>query len=212
MRLENTWVSEVVPGQGLAEVFGCLQRQRLGSYVRSDADPLSSFRLDPKGESYPAYRVISTLAPGRAEVIGQWLDGSPAVTINGYGQGKAVLMGMYTGLNYERTKSTDDKMLGLLGAIIGRTGLDLRQPFVISGNQGFVGLRTLHREEEMLLFLLNYGGLRERCRITAPILESPRLILPKDGQLNLDEGGRPVVEVEPKSVVCIHAAGGGRCT
>ncbi|GEM_PF-739325 len=67
------------------------------------ARPLDRIRFDfngCKGEmDVYAYRQSFKLA-GRTEVIGRFLDGTPAIIINEYGKGRAILIGALPGLAY----------------------------------------------------------------------------------------------------------------
>lgn len=205
MREENTWTSEIVPGQGLDKLFGCRQETRLADYVYGDAKPKAFFRLASERRLYPAYRIITILKPSTARVAGTWQDGTPAVTINEYGQGRAVLIGMYAGLSYERTKNNTPATANILPPLLRLLGTDLGGPAEIKGHRSRVGLRALYDGREILLFLFNYSTRPEKCTITRPHLLHPRLIFPEQGILR-PAGKNLALEIAPRSAVCIHAA------
>ena len=56
-----------------------------------------------EGSQIPAVGMRQALVPGKARVLGSWLDGSPAVTVHDIGKGKAFAVGTLAGNTYMKT-------------------------------------------------------------------------------------------------------------
>ena len=65
------------------------------------AKPIDTITVD--GQTIPAIAFKQVLSPQGAKVLGTWSDGSPAVTVNEYGKGKAFAVGTLAGVSYMKT-------------------------------------------------------------------------------------------------------------
>lgn len=93
-----------VPGYGMEEVFGARQL--------TASDPGSSGMVEiTLGKNLPYIRarqkvsgaiVREVLRPARAEVLGRFAGGDPAITSAKYGKGRAILIGSYVGMPFYR--------------------------------------------------------------------------------------------------------------
>lgn len=136
-RQSNTWISRTIPGCGLDEVFGVIEKQQV---VSEKTRKMSAFGIDLN-----AVRVFSTLHPTKAAAVGHWEDGSPALTVCNYGKGRAIMIGASLGI----TGSVSARRL--LGDLLGEySGLKCSRMY------GLVKVERLKTSDGWLLFVFNY--------------------------------------------------------
>jgi len=139
---EHGFSSAIVPGQGLDEVFGTST-----SYV--DIGERASFIY--KQIRVPVALYQQKLRPKEAEILGFFTDGAPAITLNRYGNGRAVLIGSYPGLAYWWTGDQAVKLFLL--ELLETLGITPR----ISVSDESVNARLLTHGEKFILYVLNTG-------------------------------------------------------
>ncbi|MDH5685318.1 MAG: beta-galactosidase [Hadesarchaea archaeon] len=109
---ERGQCSEVMPGLGLHEVFGCREkwmrrREKPKLIVKSVGEvmPSLSGKMEVSGLVYE-----EALEPSKdsAKIMAHFEDGSPAMIINSYGKGKAVLIGSLVSEAYELDRSEEN--------------------------------------------------------------------------------------------------------
>jgi beta-galactosidase len=144
------------PNRGFAEVFGCTQfkvhlgpdRNR-GLVVYSDKGPVQGGVYQ---QSYIA---------GTARCAGTYADGSAAVTLNSYGQGKAMIIGTMPGYGYRRhagesTRRWFASLLDLAGK---------KRHAGIENNTGIIA-RVWAGEDSAFLWVLNTTEHRQRADVS----------------------------------------------
>ena len=92
---EGGYVQVPTPGCGLAEVFGA-HAESGPETVQGD---FPRIRWNGREFGCAVHRQILTL--DAAEALAEYSDGGPAVTVNNYGSGRAVLIGTYPGISSE---------------------------------------------------------------------------------------------------------------
>jgi beta-galactosidase len=89
--------STIVPGAGLDALFGV---RGLETDVRDDIAVILN-----GGERIPGAWQYEHLEVATAEVLGEHVDGGAAVTVNRFGDGRALLIATYPSLAYDATRS-----------------------------------------------------------------------------------------------------------
>ncbi len=147
--------SDVIPGLGLHEVFGCKERwirerQKPNLLVESPQEfaPSLAGKMKISGSLYE-----EALEPSKdtAKILARFEDGSPAMIINSYGKGKAVLVGSLVSEAYEKLRDEENEKF--LKGLFKWAGVE---PLVeIHG--GKAEGRILEGEGYRLLFGFNHG-------------------------------------------------------
>jgi beta-galactosidase len=162
---ERGFASEVIPGAGLSELFGAREK-----VIR----PVERARLLPEASAglpglAPQEAVLGEafeeeLEPsGKARVLAHFADGSAAMVENTYGKGKAILIGSFVGMAYERHEDKAGKRL-LLG--LARSA-GVRPQIEVSGTGASqVEVRRLVGEPFQLLFVFNHAHAQARTIIS----------------------------------------------
>lgn len=113
--------SKLIPGLGLHEVFGCREQQ-----IREDEKPLVSiiennvalktFSPDDKLIGLKFEEALDVSSDG-GTVLAKFSDDSPAIVVNNYGAGEAMLIGTLLGAGYEnfRIPKTGEFLKSLMG-------------------------------------------------------------------------------------------------
>ncbi len=168
---------EVIPGFGLDEVFrvreGRLKMEEQVKITIRERDPLLG---DLKAGDVLAGRGIrEELVPrSGATTLADFEDGSAAVTVSTYGQGKAVAVGSFLGLANARERHSGNEAFFL--ALARAAGV--RPPVSVEGipEDAFLEVRVLESGDQELIFLFNHS----KSELT------PRL--PFNRALNLETG------------------------
>ncbi len=131
---EYGYCSQIVPGNGLDEVFGCI-RKDVGHSIEEEKIIMSDGRkVTAKG-----YREVYKLTKGK--IKGKYSDGAIAVVENIYGKGRAVLFGT---LVFE-SKENSSVLTRLLPE-------DIKPEIKVSPD---IFARTLTYQKEMAIILIN---------------------------------------------------------
>ncbi|HKS94678.1 MAG TPA: beta-galactosidase trimerization domain-containing protein, partial [Terriglobia bacterium] len=184
--------SDIVPGAGLDEVFGAREKM-----IR----PFEKLHLfiepSPELPGFAPREVISTTGfeedleplPG-ARVLARFSDGAAGVVANTYGRGKAILIGSFPALAYQREH--DGSTRRLLLALAESAGVKPEVEVTGSGSQD-VEVRRLTSDRAELLFAFNHSTTTPAdatisLRLPWPVAEardlvadSPIALEPRDG-------------------------------
>ena len=162
---ERGFASPVIPGFGLDKVFGAREES-----IRPDTEP--HLLIEPSanlpdlkaGDSIALAAFeedLQPLADGR--VLAKFAGGDPAVVEHAYGKGRAILIGSFAGLAYQRTHhvSTRDLLLSLAEA----AGVT---PDVIATGEGSSELevRRLVTDNRQFVFVFNHATAAADASVT----------------------------------------------
>ncbi len=154
---ERGFASDVVPGFGLAQVFGAREK-----VIRPVENP--EIRLEPSaslagvalrakafGEAFE-----EDLEPlNGARVLGRFADGEPAIVENHYGKGRAILVGSFVALHFQR--HPDDTATRQLMTSLARAA-GVTPPVGVSGaGTQAVEVRRLVSDREQIVFVFNHA-------------------------------------------------------
>lgn len=201
IRRENTWINCKVPNHGLDELFGCLEKKRFPvRSFQSVSFPEGKLNIKPHG--FGSYLKLKT-----ADAIGFWENTEPAIALNKFGKGKAVLLGMYPSISYLKslkkdiTETTKHDILTFTRWLVERVSLE--KNVEIAGAKGFVASRLLVRGKETMIFFFNYSNRDECIILNKPGLKEPSAVT---GVLELvpTNEGKWKFKVPPKEVACVH--------
>jgi beta-galactosidase len=162
-----------VPGYGMQEVFGACQihAARGDSGGRSQITMTKSLRYIRAGQKVHGAIVREALHPTRAQVLGTFSNGEPAITSATYGRGRAILIGSYLGLPYYRGEGTKN---GDLIASLADLTTGPQRPTATPGKVR-VDLLTDATGSAMIV-LRNLGGVRQQTVISVPGLHQGKAI------------------------------------
>ncbi len=153
---ERGFASDIVPGAGLAEVFGAREKvirpvEKVQLLVEASAGlPGLAPRQAVNAE---AFEEDFEPRPG-ARVLARFSDGAPAMVENSYGRGKAILIGSFPALAYQRLH--DSSIKGLFTACARRAGVSSEVKVSGLGSQE-VEVRRLIGDRVELLFVFNHS-------------------------------------------------------
>ena len=169
--------SVITPGHGLSEVFGAVEEigmpYHAAIHVPPQAQDVAPESLGPKmrttkdlpglatGHAAHGYLTRTPLAPSTAQALAAFDDGAPAIAVNAFGAGKAVLCGTLL----TAAASRDDAARRLLQALV--VSLDDRSRPAFHGD-GTVRIDLLQRGDEIALAIHNLRDVPARGRVTVP--------------------------------------------
>lgn len=154
---ERGYASPAIPGFGLDRVFGA--REKL---IRPVARPLLTLSSG-SGGAIPgdAYEEALEPLPG-ARVLAHFRDGEPGVISNSWGKGKAILVGSFLGLSYN--KQPDENLRSFLLSLAQSAGVT--QDVSVSGpGTSALEVRRLLNPREQLVFVFNHGQQPADCTL-----------------------------------------------
>lgn len=159
---DQFWWSEAVPGEGLDKVFGV---KRVGARSHPKAGKTFADTEKPvfhtiRGQDFKTSNLEEWLEPQGAQVIGAWPDGTPAVTINRYGKGKAIYIGSgaFCAYTHNHGEALQSLYRELCAGIYRHAWTDLNETHV----------RVLKRGSQRIYFVFNYGNRPVHTRLTIP--------------------------------------------
>jgi beta-galactosidase len=146
----------VIPGFGLDQVFGTREKI-IRPVEKAEILPEASAGLAGLNGNEPAIgdgfeEDLEPLEGGR--VLAKFRDGEPAIVEKDYGKGKAILVGSFIGLSYQRDheEATKDLMLAMARA----AGV-AKEVKVEGQNVSEIEIRRLVSSHEQFLFVFNHS-------------------------------------------------------
>ncbi len=199
--MERGFHEKIVPGYGLHRVFGT--RQGAVNPAGEDGVEIRLCKDLPylhSGEILTGAMVRESLVCEGSEKIAEFADGSPAVTLAWYGKGKAILIGSYIGLVFQRQGATNN---GEFIASLVAMAADISRPLVDNNVKARVDV--LHSgKNEIMIIVQNLTGRTVEVSFGIPVLQ-PRTC--KEIFMNTDltlsrhnDGVSTVVKMQPKEV------------
>lgn len=160
---EHGWVSEVVPGNGLANLFGVKEGEyRYHGVHRTLMDGGLSVSV--------AYRT-GDLHVGTARVTGRFPDGSPARTEQVFGKGKAIYLASSPSIAvFSEPANTGEALI---------RSLNIKPEIVGEG----IEIRRAHRGDSEFIFIFNHSSKAQTVRVSE---SSSHLFTPIRGRINYD--------------------------
>ncbi|MCF7802650.1 MAG: beta-galactosidase [Candidatus Marinimicrobia bacterium] len=201
---ENGHHNTVVPGYGLHEVFQVRQLDALPIHG-SDTEVIEpNSNIFGGKEKIKASIVKEVLTLEGAEVLAKFDTGDPAVTQAEYGAGKAILIGSYIGLPYQRTGFKPNR--DFIGALVSST-IEIARPSVDTDKRIRVDMLT--HQDEQLVILQNLEQEAVHATVTIPDLQADSLTEQFSGktlELNTDDTGISVeMDFQPGEVQVYRA-------
>ena len=167
------FASDVIPGFGLAQVFGAREQmirpvEAARLLVESSPDlPGMKSGEAARGDSFE--EELEPLAGG--QVLARFANGQPAMVEKTYGKGKAILAGTFLSLSYEREH---DPSTGRLLRSLARAA-GVRADVKVSGaGTSEVEVRRLVSSQEQLVFIFNHAQEPAQASISIRIPWSVR--------------------------------------
>ncbi len=146
--------SDMIPGFGLDEVFGCKER-----WVRqTDNISLKIVNMDPSfpflslEDNLKGYEYEEAFSPTTGNVVAEFSDGNPAIVVNKYGKGEAILTGTLLGASYY--KYHDEDVAKVFKGFL--KWADVKRTVEVQGAKN-VEIRLLKSNKDTLLFIFNHN-------------------------------------------------------
>jgi beta-galactosidase GanA len=169
--VEHGWFSSSVPPHGLIDLFGA---------EVIDTDVSEDIQIEIGSARVRGAWSFDHLRPRTASVIGHFPGGTAAALENSFGQGRAILVGTYPSVAYERIRDP-------------HTGAWIAEMTAGRAPERIPGLLTRRHEagDRSLVFALNTteAPLRGAIRSKAPLRVTEGLAF-ADGRLQIDLPGR----------------------
>lgn len=151
---DRGYASEIIPGLGLHEVFGCREtavQSIPGSRtaLRWAGDSLAGVR---DGDTLAARLYEETLEPlnDRARVVARFADGRPAAVMSSFGRGKTLALGSYLAVAHQQQPEAVSERF--FQALLDWAGVE--RPVEVTG--GPVEVRMLEAGAGRLVFVFNH--------------------------------------------------------
>ncbi|PYV22075.1 MAG: hypothetical protein DMG24_17845, partial [Acidobacteria bacterium] len=154
---ERGFSSDVVPGFGLAEVFGAREKLiRPVPKARIILDPSAALPGVKPREGVSGEAFEEDLEPlANARVLARFADGEPAIVEKRFGKGKAILLGSFLAVAYQRRHEPSTKQLWL--ALARAAGVFSPQVEVAGAGTSEVEVRRLVGDRVHVLFVFNHA-------------------------------------------------------
>ncbi|MFX0061737.1 MAG: beta-galactosidase [Candidatus Hermodarchaeota archaeon] len=192
--------AEVIPGFGLHEVFGCKERwirerKETKLVIESEKEILSSEKMEISGT---VYEETFDQLKDTAKILAHFEDGSPAMIINNYGKGKAILVGSLISRAYEKDRNEEN-------------GKFLKNLFKWAGIEPLIHIdrskvegRILEGSGYKILFGFNHGNKSADINFHLRVLKREYKVLDlfnqTDVKWSFDTGLKIYQELEPQEV------------
>lgn len=151
------FASPVIPGFGLDQVFGARETLiRPVEQPRLIIQPSARLEGLKAGDSVAAAGFEEDLQPqAQAQVLARFANGEAAIVQNSYGKGKAVLIGSFAGLAYDRRP--DPSTAQLLVSLAQAAGV-MPEVQVSGAGNGALEVRRLVSSTSQTLFVFNHAS------------------------------------------------------
>jgi beta-galactosidase len=154
---ERGYASPVIPGFGLDQVFGAreelIRPEDETQLLIEDATGLPGFKA---GDAVAMTAFEEDLTPvDGGRVMARFPDGKAAMVETAYGRGRAILIGSFAGLAYQRKH--DSSTARLLVALADAAGIE-RQVRISGQGSGELEVRRLTSGDRQFLFAFNHGS------------------------------------------------------
>lgn len=193
--LEHGYHSKIIPGYGLHKVF----KARQGAVHPVNPEENTCLQIEGSGISVKCSVIREELMPEGAEVIGRYSDGKPAAVASDYGRGKAVLLGSYVGLGYQKTGIIDNaQVFDLLIAEYS----ELKRPYIESGKR--VRIDILNDADRQLLIIQNKENEHVKAKVSINGQLKSEFVCQFKGELlkvaHIDKTSEFIVDLYPNEV------------
>lgn len=170
---DRGFASAVIPGLGLSQVFGAQEKQ-----IRPVDKPQilleASGRLPgiAHGQQAAGDAFEEDLDPSTgAEVLGRFSSGEPAIVENSFGKGRAIIIGSFMGLAYDRDPS--DSTRQLLISLARAAGVSPEVEVLGTGSHD-VEVRRLVSDRGMILLIFNHAAVPAETSISVRLAKNVR--------------------------------------
>lgn len=167
------FASDVIPGFGLAKVFGAREKiirpVEAARLIVESSPNLPGMRAGEAVRGDAFEEELEPLAGGQA--LARFSDGQPAMVENSFGKGKAILAGTFLALSYEREH---DASTGRLLRSLARAAGVRADVKVSSARTGEVEVRRLVSPQEQLVFIFNHAQKPAQASISIHVPWSVR--------------------------------------
>jgi beta-galactosidase len=153
---ERGFASDVIPGFGLSEVFGAREKWiRPADKAQISLEASSKMPGIAPGQQAAGAAFEEDLEPSpRAQVLGRFSSGEPAIVENSFGKGSAIIVGSFIGLAYDRNPSDSTRQLLLSFAHAAGVSPEVE----VSGNgSDAVEVRRLVSDRRQVLLIFNHA-------------------------------------------------------
>ncbi|MBN2413079.1 beta-galactosidase [candidate division KSB1 bacterium] len=199
--MERGFHEKIVPGYGLHRVFKT--RQGVVNPAGEDGVEIRLCKDMPylhSGEIFTGALVQESLVCEGSEKIAEFADGSPAATYAQYGKGKAVLIGSYIGLVFQRQGATNN---GEFIASLVRMASDIQHPQVDNNVKARVDVLQSDKHEIMII-VQNLTGRAVEVTVRIPFIQPKtckEIFMDTDLTLSrYDDGVSTVIKMQAKEV------------
>jgi beta-galactosidase len=164
---ERGFSSDIIPGGGLHEVFGCRETDVSPLQNTSEIIIIKAHKALPlleEGEKLDAlfFEEGFELINDRSQILAEFESGEPAVVYSTFGEGEAIIVGSFIGMAYHHFQNLNNAefFTGLA------EWLNLPNPVdVVGSNEDvFVEARLLEGETYSILFGFNRGEAKTQAR------------------------------------------------
>jgi len=156
---ERYLASTMVPGLGMDELFGVRR-------VESEIIDVEQTELTYKGITFPSKYYREVLQPKSAEVIGTHDDGTPAITMNTYGKGKAIYIGSNPFMEYQN--NPNDGFWQFMQDFMTDAGITRK----VMTDRREVQARYMTNGDKLIVFVFNH--LEEPVTTTLTVVDETR--------------------------------------
>jgi beta-galactosidase len=164
---ERGFSSEIIPGGGLHEVFGCRETDVLPLQETSEIIIKSSHEAIPllkEGDKLDAlfFEEGFELINDQSQILAEFKSGEPAIVFSTFGKGEALIVGSFIGMAYHHFQNP--KNAEFFTGLAEWLGLANPVDVAVSNKGVFVEARLLEGERYSILFGFNRGSETSRAR------------------------------------------------
>jgi len=155
---DHGWLHYPIPGAGLSEVFGASERSVASTpNVEMKMSSASPHLAQSQGKVMVGAGFKEVLEPQGSEVLGEFDWNEPAIVLNRYGLGHAVLAGSYLGLAYMRYENPIFRLF--VRDLLSISGAEerLKVETVPGDLDDWIEAKALETSDSAMIFLINHS-------------------------------------------------------